>query len=107
MQKVISVLAVIIIILAAIALSSCRDSGGDEALVGTWNWDVNSAYQYIFNEDGTGSRGFAVDRIPFNWSASDGVLRIGTERWNYIIEDDVLTIDSRQVAGLTLRYIRQ
>ena len=108
MRKLISILAVVALLVGAMALVGCGGGrGGDESLVGTWNWDVDSGYQYNFNADGTGTRGFANARETFNWSTSNDVLSIGIERWNYTIENDVLTIDSRQVPGLTFSYIRQ
>ena len=79
-------------------------------LVGTWAWDGGPAYLYVFNEDGTGTRGFPGQIEQLYWYAYDDHLLmetgIGLESWTFVIDDDVLTIDSRQ-ANLTWSYIRQ
>jgi hypothetical protein len=107
MRKCRLFLVVTILLISVVALTGCGGRGGDENLVGTWNWDADAGYRYVFNADGTGSRGFAGAIQTFRWSASNDVLSIGAERWNYTISGDVLTIDSRQAQGLTFSYIRQ
>jgi len=89
----------------------------DPTLVGSWTWDEDANYIYIFNNDGTGTRGWFGFEETFTWSIPDsGQLNIyrdhaplgeiRNERWNYTIVGNVLTMDSRQVAGLTFSYIR-
>jgi hypothetical protein len=84
-----------------------------EELVGTWEWDVDSSYTYTFNADGTGSRGFTFMSEDFEWmTMGDDHLVIemglvGVESWTFTISDGVLTIDSRQIAGMTYSYIRR
>lgn len=78
-----------------------------EALIGTWEWDANDDYTYAFNADGTGTRGLSADPESFEWSTDGDHLMIGFESWTFTIEGDVLTIDSRQVDGMTFSYIRQ
>ena len=88
----------------------------DSGLVGSWDWLGLGVY-YTFDADGTGARGITgLDRTYFDWTAEDGILRmtltegvgiIGfTEEWNYTIEGDELTIDSRQLPGLSWSYTR-
>ncbi|MCL2837716.1 MAG: hypothetical protein FWE04_01425 [Oscillospiraceae bacterium] len=83
------------------------------ALVGTWVWEDAEAYEYIFNADGTGTRGMPGMMDTFTWSTpGSGRLNIDvdgvpvTEEWNYSIGGVELTIDSRQVPGLAFTYIR-
>ena len=82
------------------------------ALPGTWNWDMDDSYTYVFNADGTGTRGFTGNIEPFEWVTEVGSHLIITvrggahESWTYAIVGDVLTIDSRQVPGMTFSYYR-
>ena len=80
-------------------------------LVGTWAWDLNSGFVYNFKADGTGTRGFPWEIESFIWESSDNHLVIRLlledESWTFIIDNDVLTIDSRQFPGLVWRYVRQ
>ena len=84
----------------------------DSALFGTWDWDLNDGYTYVFNADGTGSRGFPGEIDTFEWSTEgDDHLIIGSglmaESWTFTVVGDMLTIDSRQVPGLIFSYIRR
>lgn len=66
---------------------------------------------YVFETDGTGIRGFADERYDIYWYAYGDYLfmDVGTmiETWEFKIVDDVLTIVSMQVDGLTWSYVRQ
>jgi len=81
-------------------------------LVGTWAWEAGADYLYVFNSDGSGTRGAASFLIEsFTWSPeADGhlVLVIGGRRgnWDYLIRDDALFLTSRDIPGWTFRYIR-
>ncbi|MCL2368064.1 MAG: hypothetical protein FWC72_03635 [Oscillospiraceae bacterium] len=88
------------------------------SLVGSWDFDGLGVY-YVFNADGTGLRGFELlpDMMAYiEWEAANGILQITvtegfgytgfTEEWNYVIEGDVLSIDSRQVPGIEFSYTR-
>jgi len=119
MKKFATILTLAAICVLALAFTGCFGGNQDEDLVGTWGWDLGPAFVYIFNEDGTGSRGIVgIETEEFEWSTSGSQLRInrtGTvasgeirnERWDYTIENNVLTIESRQESDLVLRYIRQ
>ena len=68
-------------------------------LVGTWEWDSNNDFIYIFNVDGTATRGFSRSRIDFEWEIIEGSILnmyIGnhTEQWEAVIENGVLTISN-------------
>jgi len=101
-------------VLAALMLIVLTGCGGqdltDHELVGTWNWDNNARWQYNFNADGTGTRGLPDEIQSFNWSIpGEGRLRLSqrgyrTENWDYTIDGQRLTLDSRQVADLIYHY---
>ncbi|MCL2569560.1 MAG: S-layer homology domain-containing protein [Oscillospiraceae bacterium] len=81
------------------------------ALLGTWTWDGNATWAYIFEADGTGSRPGQVGRVSFVWwTTADGGLAMEfseyVERWSYVIAGDVLTITNRQFTGVEFRYHR-
>ena len=119
MRKFVSFFMVVVLLVGVVALTGCGGGrGGDENLVGTWTWDMDSSFRYVFNADGTGTRGFTGAIESFTWSTRSGdELRINrnnapageirNERWTYTISGDTLTIDSRQVSGMTFSYIRQ
>jgi len=112
--KLISISALMIMLV--FGLTGCMGLASQDlsghALVGVWNWDDNTLWQYIFNDDGTGERGLPDSLQSFNWSdQGDGHIRINAilflnEEWNYSINDNILTLDSRQTAGLTYHYRR-
>ena len=83
-----------------------------EYFVGTWSWDANPDYTYIFHDDGIGFRGFAGALEEFDWvvEGDDHLLIMlldtyALESWSFTIVDGVLTIDSRQIPGRTWSYI--
>ena len=80
-------------------------------LVGTWAWDISASYEYVFNADGTGTRGVAPLLESIRWrTGRGGHLIIETqqfvESWTYVINGDVLTLTSRQVDGMEFSYFR-
>ncbi|MCL2408843.1 MAG: hypothetical protein FWC96_04420 [Oscillospiraceae bacterium] len=83
-----------------------------EALVGTWVWDEDNTYRYVFYADGRGTRGFPWMTEEFEWRTEGGdhlligITAFAVESWTFTINDDVLTIDSRQIPGLTFNYYR-
>ena len=87
-------------------------------LIGTWAWDGDDSFVYIFNADGTGRRGFPFTMTDFTWSTNGSQLNINlagstflfgvrNEHWAFSIVDDVLTIDSLQAYDLVFSYIKQ
>ncbi|MCL2360907.1 MAG: S41 family peptidase [Defluviitaleaceae bacterium] len=83
----------------------------DHPLTGTWAWDTDESYIYELKPDGTGIRGFYENRREIYWHVYGNNLFIDTgvmiEHWTFEIVDDVLTIVSAQVSGLTWSYIKQ
>ena len=83
----------------------------NSSLVGMWDWDTDSSFTYVFNADGTGRRGFTGAIHSFYWHTDGSNLYIDTgimvESWHFSIVDNVLTIDSNQVADMRWSYIRR
>ena len=81
-------------------------------LIGAWAWQYNELWQYTFNADGTGVGGLPDEFDTFRWTIPvSGQLEIRygvgeVDRWNYVVDDNMLTITSRQMAGVTHSYIR-
>jgi hypothetical protein len=104
-----------IFLLVLCLLAGCASGGHDEALFGEWNWNADAAYTYIFNEDGTGERGFPETRDPFTWETRGERLNIFRENalhgevrdevWDYEIEDALFTITSRQREDVYHSYL--
>jgi len=68
-------------------------------VIGTWEWDINDDFIYIFNADGTATRGFSASRTDFEWELTDAnviAMHFGfyTEHWEAVIENGVLTISN-------------
>ena len=72
-------------------------------IVGTWAWDVDNTFRYVFYADGTGRRGFATQEDEFSWeivedrisfsSRNNFVLTgLNEERWVVEILDDALRL---------------
>lgn len=85
-----------------------------EQFVGVWAWDADSSYTYTFHSGGAGFRGFEGATEQFEWVVEGDdhllIMLVDTpalESWSFVIVDGVLTIDSRQVPGLTWSYILQ
>jgi len=85
-----------------------------DELVGVWMWeeDLSWFYEFEFFLRGGGSRpAFPTGRENFEWLiTADGGLLMHiedglVEMWSYAIEEGVLTLTSRQIAGLEYRYI--
>ncbi|MCL2401214.1 MAG: hypothetical protein FWC90_01080 [Oscillospiraceae bacterium] len=86
--------------------------GNSTDLPGTWAWTDSEELQFIFNADGTGSHNFLGFDSAFEWFTARENLIIDNgphepnEHWHFDILVNTLTIESRQVAGLTLSYMR-
>jgi hypothetical protein len=121
LKKYIFLLLVILMGLAAFA--GCGSSerqivDADNPLIGTWRWDDDSDWRYIFYADGTGEGGdpdheyyygpvmtftwWTVnnDRLRLNLNDPDGFFAaegyIIEQSWNFSISGRTLTLDSRQ-----------
>ena len=81
--------------------------GDAHPLVGTWSWSGDRRWQYVFHADGTGTRGTGA--LAIEWSISEeGLLVIhpsggNEERWNYVIDGDVVTLSSTYFPGVVYR----
>ena len=68
-------------------------------LVGTWAWDDSPAWTFVFNPDGTGTRGLPGQMTEFTWYADDFTLLIAmagselVEEWQLMILEDMLVLD--------------
>jgi len=69
----------------------------DHPLIGTWAWDGNSAWQYIFYDTGAASRGVGGTQF-FTWTADNRSITMQfqgrQESWTYTIDGDRLTLTS-------------
>jgi hypothetical protein len=80
------------------------------ALTGTWSLESDTQHIFTFNDDGTGERTYAPEFDSFSWFTSENLLiinsdphgRVLDEHWTFSIDEDVLTLDSRQVPGMIL-----
>ena len=84
-------------------------------IIGTWHWDVDDMFIYIFHEDGTGVMGFYPELAKFEWFTVDSnrlvidlVIDMGSfiDYWTFTIDGDVLTMEDRHMPGLFFSYIR-
>jgi len=87
---------------------------GDHPLVGVWEWTTMNTYIYIFNADGSGSRGTVPTVQQFIWyECEDGHLHMtlgdgnAIEDWYKEIEDDLLTINNRHIPIMRYSYRRR
>ena len=84
---------------------------GDHEIVGIWEWDGADTYIYIFNADGNGSRGGTPAIQRFTWEIDgDGLnMTLGRvdEEWSWEINNNILTITSRQLRNTQYSYIRR
>ena len=82
-----------------------------EVLVGSWEWDFDASYTYVFYADGQGSRGLPDEKEYFSWRVrgydnliiDDGA---SIESWTFSIDADILTIHSAHIPGMIFHYIR-
>jgi len=115
---VILLLTVLLLTLAGCdSLNPSRDGEIDASLVGIWFWDDNSGFEYLFNDDGTGIRGWPSEPSPFTWSTNGSTLNIvcqgdsamfgvRNERWTYTVANNNLTLISQQSRNMSYSYIR-
>ena len=108
----------LILIFGIIFFTAC---GNRNSLVGTWVWTVNEEFTYVFNADGTGTRGRGDALDNFTWEIGEEDeqhLRMimisgptfeseyrNNESWTFVINRNYLTITSRQ-ADLEWTYRR-
>ncbi|MCL2200434.1 MAG: hypothetical protein FWB75_00580 [Oscillospiraceae bacterium] len=97
---------------AVFDMSDFENAGHAQVLVGTWHWDLDDGYTYVFEADGVVTRGFEGTPETLEWGTIDNQLIMigdsawGPEIWAFEVVGDVLTITSEQVAGISFSYIR-
>ena len=90
-------------------------------LFGTWGWDFNTHWRYVFNADGTGNRGIDAALEEFTWSLEGDQLSITItseggstlkgggiieESWTIIFGYHFIGLVSNQFPELGWSYIR-
>ena len=113
MKKIATFLMLILLLATVAMITGCGGGEQDEALVGTWAWDLEASYIYVFNEDGTGERGFPGHMTAFTWNTNGSRLNFTfpgssenyARRWTYTISGNILTLDSQQTDEI-YSYIR-
>ena len=80
-------------------------------LVGTWLWDENPDWIYIFNANGTAIRGFSGEREELTWSTYGNELRFFydgnmMDSWYFTISDDLLRVVHVYDEEFIFYYIR-
>ena len=92
------------------------DQIGDvyNALVGTWVWEGDPLWRFVFDAAGLGSRGIEGYEDEFEWGVIDGRLRIFlpmasglVDSWDVTINDDLLRLSYAQDASRVYYYTRQ
>ena len=86
----------------------------DSAFIGSWAWDGNIFWEYVFNADGTGTRGLPDDMDGFTWGILDDMLRIRlnsvplgaarNEHWNFTLSGDSLDLVNRHASSQAFSY---
>ena len=110
-RKLLKASFLLVLPMILILLSGC--GGGnplyvDSAFVGTWHWDDNLQFTYVFNSDGTGQFGDANVR-NFTWGTRDGQLILDLGRsiidleLTYSFDGDFMTLSG---AEGTFHYFR-
>ncbi|MCL2285643.1 MAG: DUF5640 domain-containing protein [Firmicutes bacterium] len=83
MQKKIikAIIIAALVTVSTLTLVGCGLIRGEmsQELVGTWLWNSNPNWMYVFFEGGTGERGFYGEKVPFTWSTSGIEVRIRCE----------------------------
>ena len=116
MKKITSLALILLLLISGLTGCMFRPNLNNHELVGTWVWEVDPSFEYVFHGDGHATRGFVTYRInSFRWSVNrDGELVMNhgrdyiVEHWRWSIQDDVLTITglNAHYVGQTFRYFR-
>jgi len=113
MKKIIPFLTLfftVAVLSACSALSPSREHPSE--LIGSWMVDTPDPYEFTFNSDGTGYRGFIPNPYPIEWWTEGNSLRIDMaryaaaapywdddyiilENWSFTRDGDNLTLSSR------------
>jgi hypothetical protein len=109
------------------AAQNAGETAEESPIVGSWFWDEDDDWEYVFNSDGTGTRGFISEELIFDflWTIEGDLLTIDMtvnfdhedleileeeffliEEWTFVIDGDSLTLTSRQVEDMEYTYVR-
>ena len=111
MKKILQLFATVFVVTTLFTLTACGSDDFENDLVGTWIWELNPAFIFTIEADGTGSWGGSI----FEWEVSGNELRmtlevdhtgLGVHRWTPEIDGDTLTITSLQTYEVYV-YIRR
>ena len=114
MKKLLVLFTALFLATAMFTLTACGsddESGIADELIGTWIWELDSNFEFVFEADGSGVWGGSL----FEWEVVDDELRmtlevdhtgLGVHRWTPVIDGDELTITSLQ-RNEVYTYIRQ
>jgi len=80
-------------------------------LIGTWLWDDDELFTYTLHADGSGYALYDGDRTDFVWHTESGnhlLMHIEglpiADSWTYSIENNILTLASRQLTDIIFTY---
>jgi hypothetical protein len=120
------IFALLVVLVGSVMFAGCGSPREDERqtvdadnqLIGTWRWDDDPDWRYIFHADGRGERGdpdypeyYGPIQTFTWWTAGDDRLRIDRddpngslaaqgyiveESWSFTITGRTLTLESRQ-----------
>ncbi|MCL1991168.1 MAG: hypothetical protein FWG67_09805 [Defluviitaleaceae bacterium] len=118
MKKLLASLVILVVAITMMVACNSEEGINPDDLVGTWAWEEFTEWTYIFNADGTGSRGGGFEDVfDIEWRIVGdelhiecSVARFGvySERWEMSIDQDALTLISLQdEAHEGFTYLRQ
>ncbi|MCL2350245.1 MAG: hypothetical protein FWC67_02075 [Defluviitaleaceae bacterium] len=114
------VLPVLLLVMGLVLLTACgggsrrQDVESDNPLIGTWSWNWDDSWRYVFNADGYGTRGVSgtpgFERFEW-WTEGNDLLRLNMTsghifdnrnyrndyRFTFTINGDELTLDNRDL----------
>ena len=114
MKKILTVVAVVVVLVGMLFFMAACGDQHDEALIGTWAWeaDETSSITTTFNADGTGthSTNWSGYGTTFNWRTRGRNIvwsypGFGDVETPYTISGDVWTFTMAD--GTQFRYIRR
>jgi hypothetical protein len=102
----------ILFVLVAVFVVDRFNLGQDKVLVGTWHWEEDCDYIYVFDANGNGTRENLEHYEDFVWKAAFNILTLNifhdyglsAETWTYTVVGDTLTLN-KQFSEQEYRYI--
>lgn len=116
MKKIVSVIAMIVIIMGVLTLTGCGKKDKNESkssIVGVWKVESEENYdfRYVFNDDGTGYYAYMENQLPFTYEdKGDKVVIVYSgnpieSEIEYRIEGNTLIIKNE--FGKEIKYNKQ